>query len=407
MKYNPKVNEAAAGLPGFLHVHPRTKAEDVQGCLRLMYELGECLKEITGFDGVTLEPAAGAHGEFTGISTFRAYHAYNHDEKRKIILLPDSAHGTNPASAAMAGFKVIGVKSKPDGRVDLEDLASKCNDEVAGFMLTNPNTLGLFENQILEIGKLIHGCGGLMYMDGANLNALMGIVRPGDMGFDCVHINLHKTFSTPHGGGGPGSGPVLVNKKLLPFLPVPQIVKNGNRYEMKEDIPTSIGKVHSYFGNFDVMVRAYVYIRMLGAKGVRRSSECAILNANYILSKLKGTYEFQFPGHCMHEFVVSGENLKKETGVETKDVAKRLLDYGYHAPTIYFPLIVHEALLIEPTETETIEALDDFANAVIKIVKEAHDNPQFVLDAPHNAPTKRLDDAMAARHMNVTWTQAK
>lgn len=405
MKYNPKVNEVAAGLPGFQHLHPNIAPEHAQGALRLMYELGESLKEILGLQGVSLQPAAGAHGEFTGVSTIRAYHWHNKDFKRKYILLPDSAHGTNPASATIAGFTVVGVKSREDGRVDLKDLESKCNDEVAGFMLTNPNTIGLFEDQIIEIGKLIHGCGGLMYMDGANLNALMGLARPGDMGFDCIHINLHKTFSTPHGGGGPGSGPICVAEKLVPFLPVPQVIKSGENYELKTDIPTSIGRVHSFFGNFGVLVRAFIYIRMLGGKGLREASENAILNANYVFSQLKDNFEVPFNEPCLHEFVLSGEKRKHETGVSTGDFAKRLLDYGYHAPTIYFPLIVHEALLVEPTETETKESLDNFAATMNKIAQEARENPDLVRNAPHNAPTKRLNDALAARNLNISWVK--
>lgn len=404
MKYNPKVNEVTASMPGFAHLHPMTNPEDAQGALRLMYELGECLKEIFGLPGVSLQPAAGSHGEFTGIMTFRAYHHSRGDMKRTKILIPDSAHGTNPASAAMAGFSIVTIKSRPDGRVDLEDLASKCNDETAGLMLTNPNTIGLFESQVVEIEKLVHGCGALMYMDGANLNALMGLTRPGDMGFDCVHTNLHKTFSTPHGGGGPGSGAICVSEKLIPFLPVPQIVKNGEKYELITDIPTSIGKVHSFFGNFGVLVRAYTYIRMLGSKGLREASEVAILNANYLFSLMKDTFDVPFDEHCMHEFVLSGDRQKK-LGASTKDMTKRLLDYKYHAPTVYFPLIVHEAMLIEPTETETKETLDEFAATMKKIAKEVEEDLNSVLTSPHTTPLKRLDDALAARNVNITWTK--
>ncbi len=404
MKYNPKVNEVTASTPGLVDLHPCTDPKDAQGALRIMYELGEALKEIFGLPGVSLQPAAGSHGEFTGIMTFRAYHLHNGNAHKNVILIPDSAHGTNPASASIAGFKIVSIKSQANGRIDLADLAAKCTDDVAGFMLTNPNTLGLFEDQISDIQKLVHGCGGLMYMDGANLNALMGLTRPGDMGFDCVHTNLHKTFSTPHGGGGPGAGPICVSEKLIPFLPVPQIVKNGDKYEMIEDIPTSIGKVHSYFGNFGVLVRAYTYIRMLGAKGLREVSETAILNANYVFAQLKENFEVPYNEHCMHEFVLSGD-LQKKNGVVTKDMAKRLLDYGYHAPTIYFPLIVHEALLIEPTETESKERLDDFANAMNAIAKEARETPELVTSAPLKTPLKRLNDALAARNLNITWTR--
>jgi glycine dehydrogenase subunit 2 len=402
MKYNPKVNELTASLPGFAKLHPYSHDKHTQGALQLMYELAEALKEITGLDGCSLQPAAGSHGEFTGILTFKAYHEDRGDAKRKKILIPDSAHGTNPASAAIAGFDIVSIKSNDKGRIDIADLASKCNDEVAGFMLTNPNTLGLFEYEIVEIEKLIHGCGGLMYMDGANLNALLGIVRPGDMKFDCVHINLHKTFSTPHGGGGPGAGPICVSEKLIPFLPTPQVVKNEDTYKMDYNLPKSIGKVHSAFGNFGVLVRAYTYIRMLGADGIRAVSENAIMNANYIMAKLKNVFKLPYDEFCMHEFVLSGD-FQKEKGFSTKDMAKRLLDYGYHAPTIYFPLIVHEAMLIEPTETESFESLDDFANTLLKIDQEGTNDPAFLNNAPYNTPYKRLDDALAARNLNLRW----
>lgn len=403
MKYNPKVNEKTASLPGFTELHPCSEDRHAQGALRLMFELGEYLKEISGFQGVTLQPSAGSNGEFTGIMMMRAYHIDRKDLKRTRILIPDSAHGTNPSSAAIAGFQTISIKSTPDGRVDIKDLEEKCNDEVAGFMLTNPNTIGVFENQIVEIGKLIHGCGGLMYMDGANLNALLGIVRPGDMGFDCMHINLHKTFSTPHGGGGPGAGPVCVNEKLIPFLPIPQITKEGETYKLEMENPKSIGKIHSFFGNFGVFVRAYTYIRVLGPDGVREVSENAIINANYLMSRLKEYYLAPYDEFCMHECVLSGDNQKRDYGIATKDIAKRLLDYGFHAPTIYFPLIVHEAMLVEPTETESLESLDAFANAMIKIAGEAATNKELLLNAPTTKPVRRVDDALAARNLNITW----
>lgn len=402
MKYNPKVNEKIASMPGFTDLHPWSDAVNSQGALQLIYELGECLKEISGMPGISMQPAAGSHGEFTGIMMFRAYHRDRNDLKRTKILIPDSAHGTNPASAAIAGFQILSIASTTDGRIDLEDLKKKAGDDTAGFMVTNPNTLGLFEKNIMEIEKIIHDCGGLMYMDGANLNALLGIVRPGDMHFDCVHINLHKTFSTPHGGGGPGSGPVCVSEKLLPFLPKPQIIKNGEKYDFNFEIPKSIGKVHGFFGNFGMLVRAYTYIRMNGAEGLRAISENAIINANYILALLKNNFEVPYPEFCMHEFVISGD-LQKEKGVVTKDIAKRLLDYGFHAPTIYFPLIVHESMLIEPTETESKENLDDFANAMLKIDEEVNTNPELVTSAPQKTPIKRLDDALAARNLNVRW----
>ncbi len=401
MKYNPKINEYTASLPGFTELHPCSEVRNAQGALQLMFDLQELLKEITGLQGCTLQPAAGSHGEFTGINMIAAYH--QNDSKRKNILIPDSAHGTNPASSAIAGFSIVDVKSNENGLVDIDDLKSKCNDEVAGFMLTNPNTLGLFETQIVEIEKLIHGCGGLMYMDGANMNALMGIVRPGDMGFDCVHLNLHKTFSTPHGGGGPGSGPVCVSDKLVDFLPVPRVVKNGNNYDLSYEFPKSIGKVMAFYGNFGVMIRAYTYIRMLGGEGLRKVSENAIINANYLLSRLKEHFDLPHDQRCMHEFVLSGDR-QKNLGVTTKDMAKRLLDYGYHAPTIYFPLIVHEALLVEPTETETLESLDAFADALIQIAQEAETNPELVKDSPIKTPVKRLDDALAARNLDIRWS---
>ncbi|MFC2130317.1 aminomethyl-transferring glycine dehydrogenase subunit GcvPB [Bacteroidota bacterium] len=400
MKYNPKVNEITASLPGFTELHPCTEDRNAQGALQLMFELGELLREITGLQGCSLQPAAGSHGEFTGINMIAAYHEDREDAKRTRILIPDSAHGTNPASSAIGGFSIVGVKSNDKGLVDVDDLREKCTDEVAGFMLTNPNTLGLFETQIVEIEKLVHGCGGLMYMDGANMNALMGIARPGDMGFDCVHLNLHKTFSTPHGGGGPGSGPVCVSEKLTPFLPVPRVIKNGDYFELSEDFPKSIGKVMAFFGNFGVMVRAYTYIRILGAKGLKEVSENAIINANYLLSKLKDQFEIPHNERCMHEFVMSGDR-QKALGVTTKDMAKRLLDYGYHAPTIYFPLIVHEALLVEPTETETLESLDAFADTLIRIAKEAESDPDLVVNSPIKTPVKRLDDALAARNLDI------
>lgn len=401
MKYNPKINEYTAALPRFTELHPCSEVRNAQGALQLMYELQELLMEITGLQGCTLQPAAGSHGEFTGINMIAAYHA--NDSKRKIILIPDSAHGTNPASSSIAGFSIVDVKSNDRGLVDIDDLKSKCNDEVAGFMLTNPNTLGLFESQIVEIEKLIHGCGGLMYMDGANMNALMGIARPGDMGFDCVHLNLHKTFSTPHGGGGPGSGPVCVSAKLVDYLPVPRVIKTGDTYDLSYDFPKSIGKVMAFYGNFGVMIRAYTYIRILGGEGLKKVSENAIINANYLLSRLKEYFDLPHDERCMHEFVLSGDR-QKNLGVSTKDMAKRLLDYGYHAPTIYFPLIVHEALLVEPTETETLESLDEFADALIAIAKEAESNPNLVKDSPQKTPVKRLDDALAARNLDIRWS---
>jgi len=402
MKYNPKINEKLASLDGFANLHPHIDEDSAQGALRLMYELGESLKKITGFTGVTLQPASGSQGELTGILLFRAYHLDRGDTKRKKILIPDSAHGTNPASSTIAGYQVVSIKSDSDGRVNVEDLKKYCDDTVAGFMLTNPNTVGLFEKNILEIEKAVHGCGGLMYMDGANLNALLGIVNPADMGFDCMHINLHKTFSTPHGGGGPGAGPVCVNDKLKPYLPVPQIEFDGKKYHLNYDLPKTIGKVHSFFGNFLVFVRAYAYILINGTEGLKEVSKNAIINANYLLSKLKGKYHQPFKEFCMHEFLITGENQKK-FGVTTKDIAKRILDFGLYAPTIYFPLIVHEAMLVEPTETETKERLDQYAEILLQIADEAEKNPEILLTAPHNTPVRRVDDARAARFVNVNY----
>ncbi len=406
MKYNPKVNEKTAAFDGFLNIHPHINEDQVQGALQLMYELGNELKEITGLSGVSLQPAAGAHGEMTSILMFRAYHNARGDTKRTKILIPDAAHGTNPASATLGGFEIINIKSNEEGRVDLDDLAAHCGDDVAGFMLTNPNTVGIFEKNILEIEKLIHGCGGLMYMDGANLNALLGITRPAEMGFDCIHINLHKTFSTPHGGGGPGSGPICVNDKLLPYLPIPQIEKKDDKYFLNNDIPETIGKVHTFFGNFGILVRAYTYIRMLGNEGIKDISRNAVINANYLFRKLKKDFVVPYDEHCMHEFIISGDNQKK-LGVTTKDIAKRLLDYGFHAPTVYFPLIVHEAMLIEPTETETMESLDELADAFIKIAREAEDNPELVKSAPQNTPIARVNDALAARKLDINFFAPK
>ena len=401
MKYNPKVNEAAAMLPGFRDAHPLTPDAQAQGALGVMYELGELLKAITGFAGITVQPAAGAQGELAGILMVRAYHVAKGKPRHK-ILVPDSAHGTNPASAAIAGFTTVSVKSNADGRVDVEDLKSKLDDDVAVFMVTNPSTLGIFEKDIIEISKLVHGVGGLMYMDGANLNALLGIVRPGDVGFDCMHINLHKTFSTPHGGGGPGSGPVCVGKDLIPFLPKPTIEKKGEKYFCNYDRPQSIGRLHGFFGNFGMHVRALTYIAMHGREHLPEISKNAIINANYLLSRLKPYFDYPYPATPMHEFVLSGDR-QKALGVKTLDIAKRLLDKGYHAPTIYFPLIVHEAIMIEPTETETRETLDAFADALIEINEEAKTDPELVRTAPHTTPVKRLDDALAARKVNLCY----
>ncbi len=406
MKYNPKVNETVARFAGFAGIHPCQPEETVQGAMEIMYELGDMLSEITGMDQFTLQPAAGAHGELTGLMIIKAYHRNRGDKKRNTIVVPDSAHGTNPASAAVAGFDVVEVKSNDKGLVDLEALKAAMNDEVAGFMLTNPNTLGLFDENILRISKIVHEAGGLMYYDGANTNAIMGITRPGDMGFDVVHLNLHKTFSTPHGGGGPGSGPVGVKKHLAEFLPVPVIAKEGDKYLFEYDRPLSIGKVKSFYGHFGVCVRAYAYIRSLGPDGLRAVSENAVLNANYIASKLKDKYYLPANTECMHECVFSGDWQKEKNGITTLDIAKRLLDFGYHPPTIYFPLIVSEAMMVEPTECETKETLDEFIAAMRQIADEAENNPEIVKSAPHTTIISRLDEAAAARKPVLRYSKS-
>ncbi|HHW58375.1 MAG TPA: aminomethyl-transferring glycine dehydrogenase subunit GcvPB [Clostridia bacterium] len=404
MKYNPKINEDMASLVGFTALHPYQPVETVQGALKLMYELENMLSEITGMDKFSLQPAAGAHGELTGLMIIKAYHEHRNDKKRKKIIVPDSAHGTNPASATVAGFDVIEIKSNKEGAIDLEALKAVLNDEVAGLMLTNPSTLGLFEENIVEIARLVHEAGGLLYYDGANLNAIMGITRPGDMGFDVVHLNLHKTFSTPHGGGGPGAGPVGVKNELADFLPVPVIEFKDGIYSLNYDRPLSIGKVRSFYGNFNVLIKAYSYILTMGAEGLKRASEMAVLNANYLKEKLKNHYKVAVDKVCMHEFVLAGL-LEKVNDIRTLDVAKRLIDYGFHPPTIYFPLIVDEAIMIEPTETESKETLDAFIEAMIKISEEAKENPQLLKEAPHNTPVRRVDEVLAARNPVLKWSK--
>jgi glycine dehydrogenase subunit 2 len=401
MKYNPKINEDLARLEGFTGIHPFQDETQVAGAVRLMGELGEALCAISGMDGITLQPAAGAHGELTGIKIMRAYHE-NLGNPRKKIILPDSAHGTNPASAAISGYQTVQIKSTPEGLVDLQDLRAHLDEDTAGFMLTNPNTLGLFESQVIEIAREVHKVGALLYMDGANLNALLGIVRPGDIGFDIVHFNLHKTFSTPHGGGGPGSGPVGVKKHLTDYLPIPVLVEKDGKYLFDDQRPKTIGKIQGFYGNFGVMIRAYVYIRMLGALGLRKVSENAILNANYLMRKLENQYLLPHTQNAMHEFVLSGD-WQKAKGVKTLDIAKRLLDYGFHAPTVYFPLIVHEAIMIEPTETESKETLDAFVDAMLAIAKETEESPQTVLQSPVRTPVSRLDEGLAARNLDVRF----
>ena len=405
MKYNPKVNEATCRMEGFAGLHPFTPQASAQGALRLMHELAEMLKEVAGMDEVTLQPAAGAQGEMTGVLLMKAFHDANGEgATRRRILFPDSAHGTNPATAAMAGFDAEEIPSNASGRVDLEALRENLDDTVAGLMLTNPNTLGVFESDILEISELVHEVGGLMYMDGANLNALMGVTRPGDMGYDIVHFNLHKTFSTPHGGGGPGSGPVGVKKHLAPYLPVPKVVRRDDgSYGLDWERPESFGKLHGFYGNFGVMVRAYTYMRMLGCRGIRETAEAAVLNNAYLTVLLKDDFDLPY-GRGMHESVFSGTSLKKRTGIKTMDVAKRLLDYGFHAPTVYFPLNVPEALMTEPTETETKDELERYAAAMKAIAGEAETDPEMVATAPHTTPVRRLDEGRAARQLDLKWS---
>jgi glycine dehydrogenase subunit 2 len=396
MKYNPKINEAVAALEGFAKVHPAQADESAQGCLELLWRLSGMLAEVTGMAGISLQPAAGAHGELTGLMMIKAYHRHRGDEHRTRILVPDTAHGTNPASAAAAGFEVVQIPSAADGGVDLDALKAALSPEVAGLMLTNPSTLGLFEENICAIAEMVHEAGGLLYYDGANANAILGIVRPGDMGFDVVHLNLHKTFGTPHGGGGPGAGPVGVSEKLLPFLPAPVIGFREGGYFLDDDRPLSIGRVKAFHGNFAVAVRAYAYLLAMGPEGLRQVSETAVLNANYVMHRLKPWFDLPYDKPCMHEAVFSGQR-QKDLGVSTLDMAKRLMDYGFHPPTIYFPLIVHEAIMIEPTETESKETLDAFTDAMIAIAKEVQSDPDLVRSAPHTTAITRLDEAKAAR----------
>jgi glycine dehydrogenase subunit 2 len=404
MKYNPKINEEVARIPGFAHLHPLQPVETVQGALAIMYQLQEWLKEIGGFAGVSLQPAAGAHGELTGVLIIRAYHRSREDYKRTKILIPDSAHGTNPATSAMSGMEVVQLKSDERGNVDLEALKAECDDSLAGLMLTNPNTLGLFDENTEEVIRLVHEAGGLVYGDGANMNALLGISRPGDLGFDVLHYNLHKTFSTPHGGGGPGSGPVGVSERLVDFLPEPIV---GIIEEGDVDLPPlygfispakTIGRVKAFHGHFGMVLRAYTYIRVHGPEGLRKVSEHAVLNANYLRSKLHDTYHVPYDRVCMHEFVAEGR-WPEVPDVHALDIAKRLMDFGFHPPTNYFPLIVHEALMIEPTETESKETLDAFAEAMIQIAEEARSNPDVLLSAPHDTPFGRLDEVKAAKEL--------
>ena len=403
MKYNPKVNELLASLDGFANIHPLSDDESSQGALELMYNLQEALKKITGMDAVTLQPSAGAHGELTGMMIIKKCFDVKGDCRKKVII-PDSAHGTNPASAKMCGFDIVEIKSNDKGQVDIDALKSVLDKDVAAIMMTNPNTLGIYEENVLEISKLMHENGSLLYYDGANFNAIMGYTNPKLMGFDVVHLNLHKTMATPHGGGGPGAGPVGVVESLKEFLPSPVIEFDGQKYFRNYNIKHSIGAVKSFYGNFGVLVKAYAYILMMG-KNLKNASENAVLNANYLKEKLKKYYDLPYDEPCMHEFVLSGEKQKHENGVSTLNIAKALMDENTHPPTVYFPLIVHEAIMIEPTESETKEKMDEFINTMIKIAEEAKTNPEKLISAPHTTPVKRVDETLAARHPDLKFTE--
>lgn len=400
MKYNPKVNEFLSTLEGF-NIHPNTSDKNAQGALKLMYDLQTALLKITGMDAITLKPSAGAHGEMTGMMIIKKYFD-SIGEKRTKVIIPDSAHGTNPASAKMAGFDIVEIKSNEKGQVDIDSLKAVLNKDVAAIMMTNPNTLGIFEERVEEISKLMHDNGSLLYYDGANFNAIMGYTNPKLMGFDVVHLNLHKTFSTPHGGGGPGAGPVAVVEKLKDFLPTPTIKFDGNKYFRNYNVKNSIGSIKDFYGNFSVFVRAYAYILMLG-QNLKHASENAVLNANYLKEKLKKYYDLPYDEPCMHEFVLSGEKQKQESGVSTLHIAKALMDGNTHPPTVYFPLIVHEAIMIEPTESEQKEKLDEFVDTMIEIAKMAKDNPEEILSAPHTTPVKKIDEVTAARHPDLKF----
>ena len=410
MKYNPKMHEDVARYPGFTQIHPWQDESTVQGALQLMCELQGYLGEITGLPAVSLQPVAGAHGELTGMLIIRAYHLEREDEDRNKVLVPDSAHGTNPATAAMCGYRVMTVPSDSRGNIDVQELERLMDESVAGLMLTNPNTLGLFEEHILEVAEIVHGAGGLIYCDGANMNALLGIAKPGELGTDVLHLNLHKTFSTPHGGGGPGGGAAAVTEELGPFLPLPVVARRetkeagagSSEYYLDYDRPLSIGPVSGFFGNFGVMVKAYAYLRSLGDSGLREVSEDAVLNANYLLHRLKEYYDLPYDRLCLHECVFSG-TVQAKLGVHTIDIAKRLIDLGFHPPTVYFPLIVDEALMIEPTETESVETLDAFVAAMRQIAREAEEEPHVVRGAPESTPVGRLDEVAAARKPNLRW----
>ena len=402
MKYNPKVNEYLASLEEF-NIHPNIKDDDAQGSLKLMYELQETLLKITGLDAITLKPSAGAHGEMTGMMIIKKYFD-SIGEKRTKVIIPDSAHGTNPASAKMSGFDIVQIKSNNKGQIDIESLKASLDNEVAAIMMTNPNTLGIFEENVEEIAKIMHNNGSLLYYDGANFNAIMGITNPKLMNFDVVHINLHKTFATPHGGGGPGAGPVAVVEKLKDFLPTPVIKFDGEKYYRDYNIKNSIGSIKDFYGNFSVLVKAYAYILMMG-KNLKTASQNAVLNANYLKEKLKGTYELPYDEQCMHEFVITGEKQKKEHGISTLNIAKALMDKGIHPPTVYFPLIVHEAIMIEPTETEQKERMDEFVDAMLQIAKDIEENNNQVLTTPHTTPVKKIDEVLAARQLDLKYSK--
>lgn len=404
MKYNPKINEEAARLPGFGRAHPALPDESAQGTLEVLYEMQHILAEIAGMDACSLQPAAGAHGELLGLMLIQAYHADRGEGRRDTILVPETAHGTNPASAARCGYKTLTVKSDSRGRTDVAHLKSLLSDTVAGLMLTNPNTLGLFENDIAEVCDLVHGCGGLIYCDGANMNALVGRARPGDMGFDVMHFNLHKTFSSPHGGGGPGSGPVAVKAILEPYLPVPVVVKTPEGFRRDYGRPKSVGKIHGHDGSFLCILRAYVYILFYGRERLAQIAENAVLNANYVRVSLQNDWDVAYDEMCMHECVFTARRQQREHGVRALDVAKRLMDYGFHPPTIYFPLIAPEALMIEPTETESRETLDTFIDAMRSIAREIEREPETVKSAPHTTPVRKLDETTAARQPCLCWT---
>jgi glycine dehydrogenase subunit 2 len=411
MKWNPKVNEWAARLPGFAGLHPLAPDEASQGTLQLLWELEQMLVEISGMEAVTLQPAAGAHGELTGILMIRAYHAARGDTGRTEVLVPDSAHGTNPATATMAGLRTVSIKAAPDGGIDLDGFRARLGPQTAAVMITNPSTLGIFESRIGDLLEAVHAAGALAYMDGANLNAILGRFKPGEAGFDVMHINTHKTFSTPHGGGGPGAGPVGVGEKLVPYLPAPRVLRGAEgtfRLERPGERPTSIGRMRSFVGSSGVLVRAYAYLKTHGGSGLEEVTNDAVLAANYMKQRLSGSgvYDVPFHGVCKHEFIASAASIKRKTGVKTLDIAKRLLDHGFHAPTVYFPLTVEEAMLIEPTETESVETLDAFVDALVAIAHEAETDPEVVTTAPHTAPVRRLDEAGAARNPNLRWRPA-